>query len=77
VTNSNLSLFPLALWSVELILHCKTVWNLSLIFAMVWVTHSIVNSKITVKSVLHLLDLLGVRLVSAPSPKNISLSKIC
>jgi hypothetical protein len=40
-----------------LILHCKTVWNLSLIFAMVWVTHSIVNSKITVKSVLQLLDL--------------------
>jgi hypothetical protein len=36
-------------------------------------THSIVNSKITVISVLHLLDLLGARPAFASSPKNTSL----
>jgi hypothetical protein len=73
VTNNKSLSFPSCSVICCVILRCKTAETRVFDFALVWVTHSIVNSKITVKSVLQLFDLLGARLASASSPKNTSL----
>jgi hypothetical protein len=57
VTNSKSLSFPPCSVICCVILRCKTAETCVFDFALVWVTHSFVNSKITVKTVLQLLDL--------------------